>query len=1413
MNITFIDSIIFPVMSSIKKYLKSAKASIEANDPESTLDFANDALEEDPNCYFAYVFKGKAYQLLRDIPKAIKAFQKATEIEPNNLLAWKGYFQVLKVSDDYKLFFQVLTNLVRLLTDQGISIAETLKDMRNYLDRQKYKSNDNLYEFYLRSILPGSELGDLIGTAIEPTDVTVKKLLDFKTSQTEKTVVNRVSKERVKFGRVITTDQKAKLDSIAWSYYEDGDILELYEMFLNVCDDEELRHKYEEKLLKFKYELLKVCPDKQAMHQDIKNQMEDMILINTKSLFCWNLYFDWCDAKTINDLDENKVISYLQIFQNEGLGLIMFAYVMSDISPFSKEKIVKSLSAYDINKRKPDSSQLNPEDDKDAELLEELADDATLEDETSSSQYYLPQDEVLGLILEGYSKTKNSVLASRIIVNYYIHLREYNLASEKCRDGIKTLADIQRTFGIDLTNTKEDFLCSLAIVYTYYEAPKNYNRAIQLYEKILESNPDNVKAQVGKGLIYVERGELEEARTILGAVVKKYPTNIEAESEYYWCLVKLGEYSQGRKGLEGFLSKITGGDLHSRETRAVARWRIAKSYFLENADNDDNVKECYNNLIKSLKDSDLYAPSYTLLGILFQDYYGDTERAQKCFYKAFDLDTNEIVAARYLVQQATLKNEWEVAQVLAKRVVSNESSRRLIMRGDVDTDKAWPYRVLGSGALNSQDDAKAVEWFQNALRLDANDFDCWVGLGEAYYHCGRFDAAAKVFRHALTLKNNDWVVKYMLGVVTCEMKEYNEGLTSLYEALEMRPSEECILSAIYEANIQNCQRFIQSGFFGRAINANLKALSFIKQSLSQNSTSQKAWKSLGEVLKVFTRIQQNINQVPFNDVFDIFESLGYNETVSLVADIDLDESINLKNAQELYAQGEKAQSLFVLIIVAAVAGVKSLSLKANKLLRATAYYNLGLALLEAYQNDDQMLVYRDTSILFFKKSIQLEQSNANYWIALGNAYFTSNPQISQHCYIKATTLEVKDAEIWVNLASLFLRYGDTELSKDTFLRAQSVAPQDAQSWLGHAVAADILGEENKASGYYVHAFTLSKGRLALAQFLYGLSVVNKSQGRDPRDIETAQEFSISNQAMQQYLKYYPDDEAGLSIALSIAERCKDFELAITLGTKLSELYERQYEANESEVVLQKFATVKSQLARIHLGLGDYEQALDNAQMALQLNETSEILLSSKITMGLSYFFLNDFLSALEELKVVLGEYSDSSRIVSLIAQVLHAHGTEETKQAAVDQLFAFIEEYGSSLLVVLTLGAISLVDQLDDYLPAIKEELSTLGLNEIVCDTHREVPRLLNEINTRLDDGNNENAWLRYAFLFPFDYNIWKNINSTMAKQVISLHDVKVNGVQYSDALLKTGQLRDIQRSLLFNPGNNEAIKALHGCL
>ncbi|KAI5963735.1 SKI3 [Candida pseudojiufengensis] len=1365
-------------MSSAKSLLKLAKRALEQNDPEAALGHAKSVISIDPSSYYAFVFRGKAYQLLNDLPKAITSFKRATEIEPNNILAWKGYFQIVKSQDDYKLFFEILTSLSSLLIDQGISIADVLKDLRSYLDKQNAKNNDKIYEYYLRSILPGTKLGDLIGTSIENPDFTYKKLLDFKQTKVEKEVAGKVSRERVKFGRILTAEQKNKLDSVAWSYYEDGDIINLYENFLNVCDDDGLRRKYEEKFLKFKYELLKISPNKEELIQNIRQQVDDMILLKTTSLFCWNLYFDWNDDRTVNDLDETRIIEYLQLFQNEGLGLILFAFAMSDISPYNKEKIVKGLSANDEQKSTKSKETIN--------------EPKELVDEEDHSQYYLPQDEVLGVMLQGYAKAKGSVLANRIIVNYYIHLREYQVASERCREGIKILADIQRTVGLDLKNTKEDFLCSLAIVYTYYEAPKNYNRAIQLYDKILESNPNNVKAQVGKGLIYVERGELLEAKAILSTIVKDHPDNLEAESEYYWCLIKLGEYKEGQKGLQEFIKKITGGDLHSREIKAVAKWRIAKSYY-----DEGDINECYKYLIDSLKDSDLHAPSYTLLGIIFQEHYNDIGRAQKCFYKAFDLDQNEIIAAKYLVEQATAKNEWEVAKVLAKRVVTNETSRRLIMRGDIE-DPSWAYRVLGCGALNIQDDAKAVEWFQNALRINSSDYECWVGLGEAYFNCGRFDAAAKVFQHALTMKEEQsWIVLYMLGVVTCEMKEFNEGLTYLYAALESKPNEECIISAIYETNIENANKFMQTGFYGRAINAISKALNFINQAISLNEKSQKVWKALGDSLKIFLKIQYYMDKVPYDELFAIFDKINYENL-----EYELPDSISLVNAKEYLEKGKKAESLNLLIILSFAAALKNLPQKSNKALKATAFYNLGLSLLEGYQNLD-IVEYRELSIQYLKRAIKIENNNANYWIALGNAYFTTNPQISQHCYIKATTLEVKDAEIWINLASLYLKYGDTQLSQDTFLRAQSVAPQDAQSWLGNALATEIIGDEEKASNQYIHAFTLSKGKLALAQFLYGLSVANRSSGRDNRDVETAQEFSISNQAMQQYLKYYPEDEVALSVGLTIAERCKDFDTALLIGEKLCSLYEKKYEETESELILEKFALTKSQLARLYLGLGQYDKSIEEATTALELDpESDKIELSTRITLGLCYFFQNKFENSIDELKIILSKNSESSIIITLISQILYAHNTPETKQASIDQLFSHIEQNGSSLLVVLTLGAISLVDNLPEYFEPIKDELLALNLNEITADTSRQIPKLINEINKRLGDDDSQ-IWNRYAFLFPFSFNVWKNINNEMSTQLLGLNDNKITGNEYSNAMFKTGKLRNIQRSLLLNPDLN----------
>lgn len=164
-------------------------------------------------------------------------------------------------------------------------------------------------------------------------------------------------------------------------------------------------------------------------------------------------------------------------------------------------------------------------------------------------------------------------------------------------------------------------------------------------------------------------------------------------------------------------------------------------------------------------------------------------------------------------------------------------------------------------------------------------------------------------------------------------------------------------------------------------------------------------------------------------------------------------------------------------------------------------------------------------------------------------------------------------------------------------------------------------------------------------------------------------------------------------------------------------------------------------------------------------------------------------------------HPSSQRLVILISQVLFAYGTPDTKQASLDQLFAFIEENGASLLVVLTLGAISIVDNLSEYYSAIKEELEELELPKLVGDSRKVVPQMLAELNHRIDAScDGLFMWRRNAIMFPADYQVWKRLNNAMALDVASLSGTKLVLMEMAEAYVQSGCLREMQRGILLSP-------------
>jgi len=97
-----------------------------------------------------------------------------------------------------------------------------------------------------------------------------------------------------------------------------------------------------------------------------------------------------------------------------------------------------------------------------------------------------------------------------------------------------------------------------------------------------------------------------------------------------------------------------------------------------------------------LKYNQNYAPAYTNLGFFYADVANDLARAYKCFQKAFELDPGEADAAERLAQDFADTRQWDLVEVVARRVLQ-ASRKRVSTRQEL----SWPHRALGVAELGS----------------------------------------------------------------------------------------------------------------------------------------------------------------------------------------------------------------------------------------------------------------------------------------------------------------------------------------------------------------------------------------------------------------------------------------------------------------------------------------------------------------------------------------------------------------------------------------------------------------------------------------------------------------------------------------------------------------------------------------
>ena len=1002
---------------------------------------------------------------------------------------------------------------------------------------------------------------------------------------------------------------------------------------------------------------------------------------------------------------------------------------------------------------------------------------------------------ILEAISDGFDSDQDCILSYRILCAFYLRTQEYESAADVAKNGLEAIKRLNAETRFHYKHGEEHLSVILGSSYIYYQAPKNFDTAMNLFNFVLKSNKENMTANIGKGLIYIGRGELQEANAILQGVYDKYPDNSQTLLELSWCKILLGEHVEGREGLMKCLNTVMGTDPLSKDLRAQIWWRYGSSFWDCRDQNEEYSSEAFNAFVKSLQENSNYAPAYTALGLFYQDLLGDSIRATKCFYKAFELDAGEIQSAFRLASEFANNSEWDLVEVVASRVV--ESERLRTVSGE---EGSWPYRALGIVGLNHRDYAKAIKYFQSSLRISPKDSNTWLGLGEAYTMSGRYVAASKAFERASTLDPDNWVAQYQLAVARRDMLQYSEAVDSFNKVLEMQPGELCVKRALMETYLSFAKHNWQNEYYGDAVLNAVKCIEMVSSIAEKEQVTSIMWKTIGSACEIFLKVQGHLDSAPLDEIANLLEAGKRSGGISLDFDRDAD-----------------TKSVLVKFAIASFE-LAFVTCQNSKVFQSVANFNLGVVNLKAYcvwseyvKNKEE---YLQEAISKFKRAIQLEQRNVEYWNAYGIAASFKNSKVAQHCFIRSLSFNYRQPKTWANLAAFYLMNGDADLSFEGYEKAQSIDPEFVNSWIGQAIIDSAAGNSKRSNTYFDHSFLISQGSDSLAKLLFGLSIFERSHAEKSKFKDTAQNLEAAILSLQKFLVLQPDSDLALGILSCLLEKENNLEEAIRYIEKRCEFLEKKYDEDEKQEDLIGFAQAKSQLSRVYLATGDYNSTIEQANIAIDLATTnpedfrlSKCILSSTLAAGLGYYFLRDFDKSIDYFRQALEVSNEDQDVIVLLAQVLWAHGGQNEKEVGLEELYASVDTRGTSLKITLLLGAIGLVDD-PDLVSAAEEELEELSSDTLELDVDNNVQEMLSIIK------KSAGPWQRAAFFWPSNFNILDRISHDvglqLAEAAFNSGDVgKLSSTKLSDEYTSKGTIEAAQRSVYIAPWNPVAWKHL----
>lgn len=311
---------------------------------------------------------------------------------------------------------------------------------------------------------------------------------------------------------------------------------------------------------------------------------------------------------------------------------------------------------------------------------------------------------------------------------------------------------------------------------TYYN-DEEYDKAIEIFKKAIELNPNEYLNWQWLGRSYYERYDEENA---LNSLLKAVELNPNDDSNWYWLGISYGMNSQYDKEKESFL-KAT----ELNPNNADNWYKLGISYF-----NDKQYDKAIESFSKAVELNPNDDNNWDRL-ILSYRFNGQYDKAIESSLKAIEINPNSRYYWHWLgISYYDNEQYKEAIDSLSKALELLNIEEEEDKEDFWDTDSSADYRYcLGRSYYSNGQYDKAIEYLLKSVELTPEDDKYWYFLGHSYYRNEQYSEAIDSLSKAVELNPDDDYCWYWLGNSYLNLEDYNNAVYSFERSIEINPND------------------------------------------------------------------------------------------------------------------------------------------------------------------------------------------------------------------------------------------------------------------------------------------------------------------------------------------------------------------------------------------------------------------------------------------------------------------------------------------------------------------------------------------------------------------------------------------------------------------------------------------------